>query len=80
MERRAERHGVNGHQAFVLKLEHDHLEHVPGTIGPDRQQLRRVTVGIEVDQHECMIHGVSDVAVADVVTSSRTMDLHTPLA
>lgn len=66
-------------EPFVGQCEHDNLEEVAGRVRSDRQLFRRVAVGIEVDHHEWVIGGMTDLIVADAVSSSRAMDLHTPL-
>lgn len=63
----------------VGKHEHDHLEHVPGLIRPDRELLRRIAVRVKVDDDKRVIRGMADSGVGDPVPPSRTMDLHTPL-
>ena len=59
--------------------EHDHLEEVAGVIRTDGELPGRVIVRPEVDDDDCVIRGMADGGVADAMTSSRTMDLHTPL-
>ena len=66
-------------EPFVGQCEHDHLEEVAGRVRSDRQLFRGVAVGIEVDHHERAIGGMTDLMVGDAVSSSRAMDLHTPL-
>jgi hypothetical protein len=62
-----------------VKCEDDHLEHVASSVWPDGQLLGRIGVGIEVDHHQRVIGGVTDVIVVDAVAASRAVDLHTRL-
>ncbi len=66
-------------EPFVGEGEHDHLEGVAGRVRSDDQLLGRVAVGIEVDHHERVVGGMTDLVVGDAMSSSRAMDLHTPL-
>jgi len=66
-------------QPVVGEKEHDHFKHVPGGVWADSELLRRVTVGLKVDDDDRVIRGMADGGVADPVPSSRAMDLHTPL-
>ena len=71
---------MNGQQPIVGELEHHHLEQVAASVGANDQKLGRVAVGIEVDDHDRVVGGMAEVLVADAMTSSRSVDLHTPIA
>jgi hypothetical protein len=51
----------------------------PALIWSDGELLRRVSVRLEVEDHERVIRGMTHGGVADTVPSSRAMDFHTPL-
>jgi hypothetical protein len=65
VEGRAERHGVD-HEIDVLgELKPDDLKEVAGMVGSDRKNLRRVGIGVEVDDGERMVESVEDVAASE---------------
>lgn len=53
----------------VGQQEHDHFKQVARVVGPDGELLRRITVGIEVDDDDRVIQGMVDGGIADAVTS-----------
>ena len=80
MERRAQRHRVNREEPIAGKFEHDHFEQVPGSVGPDCEDLRRVRLGVEIDDDNGVVDGVLDVRITDPVSSRRSVDLHTGIS
>ena len=68
-------------EPVVGQCEDDHLDEVASRVRSDRQLFQSVAIGIgiEVDHHERVIGGMTDLMVGDSVSSSRSMDLHTPL-
>lgn len=79
MEGGAKRHAVNRQEPIVCENEDDHLEQLPGSVCADGQFLGRIAVGIEIDDNERVIGGVTDVSVSDAMSSGRAVDLHTSL-
>jgi hypothetical protein len=63
---------VDREQTVVGEFEHDHLEQISSRIGTDRQELGRISVGIEVDHDEGLCGGVPDIVVGDAVPASRS--------
>lgn len=61
---------------LIRELEPDDLKQIPGVIGSDSKDLRRVGVRVEVDDGERVIESVEDGAIRDSVLASRPMDLH----
>ena len=49
MERGAKRHRMNREQLIAGQFEHDHFEEVPGSVRPDCEDLRRIGLGVEID-------------------------------
>ena len=73
------RHGVDLEVLVLRKNKDDHLQHVPGAVRSNNEDLRWIGVRIEVDHDDRMIDGVLDVFVTDTVSSSRLLNLHTRL-
>ena len=70
---------MDRHEAVVGELQDDHFEQVPGTVGTDGENLRRVAVGVEVDHHKWMTRRIRDVFVRDAVPPRRVVNFHTRL-
>lgn len=60
---------------LVSELEPDDLEQIAGVVGPDRQDLGRVGVRVQVDDGDGVVKGVQDGGIRDSVLASRPMDL-----
>ncbi len=60
----------------VGEFEPNDLKQIAGVVGSDGKDLRRVGVGIEVDDGESMVEGVENGGIRDAVLASRPMDLH----
>jgi hypothetical protein len=58
-EHRAQRHRVNREQLITGQFDHDHFEEVPGSVRPDCEDLRRIRLGVEIDDDNRMVGGVS---------------------
>ena len=80
MERGAQPHRVDGEQLIAGQFEQDHFEEVPGSVRPDCENLRRIRLGVEIDDHNGAIDGVLDVCITDPVSSRRSVDLHTGIS
>jgi len=71
---------MNREQLAFGQLEKDHFEQVPGSIGPDCDDLRRIRVGVEIDDDNGAVDDVADVRITDPVASRRSVDLHTRIS
>jgi len=61
---------------FVGEFEPDDLQQIAGLVGSDCQNLGWVGVGIEVNDGEGMVEGVSNGSIGDSVLARRSVDLH----
>ena len=48
-------------------------------VGSDREHSWRIRVGLEVDDHDCVVDRMEDRVVVDAVLVGRAVDLHTIL-
>ncbi len=71
---------MNREQLIAGQFEHDHFEEVPGSVGPDREDLRRIRLDVQIDHDDGMLNGVLDVGITDPVSSRRSVDLHTGIS
>ena len=71
------RHRVDGHLASVVEVEHDHLEHVAGAVGPEDEGSQRRIVIAHVSDHEGIRDGVLDIVGDHAVFARRAVKLHT---
>lgn len=71
---------MNDEEPIIRQLENEQLEEVSGEVRADHEDLRRVSVRVDIDNDERMFDGVEDVRVRDAMTSSRTVNLHTVAA
>lgn len=76
MKRWAEWHCVDDELSVVGEIENDDFYELCVFPRADDQNLRRVGIGIQINDDSCVLHGVDDVRLTDAVTSSRTMKLH----
>jgi hypothetical protein len=58
MKRRAERHRMNREQLIISEFERDHFEHVPGSVRPDCEDLRRIGIVVEIHNDDRMLCSV----------------------
>jgi len=70
---------VDRQGAVVGKQQDDHLEHIPGSVGAQQQQLGRVGLRLEVDHDKRMVGRVTGVVVSDPMAARRAVDVHTPV-
>ena len=80
MERGAQRHRMNREQLIAGQFEHDHFEKVSGSVGPDRENLRRIGLRVEIGDDNGTVDGVLNVRVTDPVSSRGSVDLHTRIS
>lgn len=71
-------HRMDRQQSILSEHQDDHLDHVAGPVRANHDHLRRIRLRIQIGDDEPVIVGMSDVVV-DPVTTSRTMDVHTPI-
>ena len=68
---------MNGEESIIGQLEYEELEEVAGEVRADHENLRRVGVRVDIDDHERMVDGVEDVRIRDAMASGRPVNLHT---
>ena len=71
---------MNREQLIPGQFEQDHFEEVPGSVGPDCEDLRRIRLRVEIDDDNGAVDGVLDVCITDSVSSRRSVDFHTGIS
>ena len=68
MKRWAERHGVDDKFAVVGEGQDDHFEELAIAARTDHEHLRRISVGVHVDDDQRMVDSVGDLARGDAMS------------
>ena len=71
---------MNREQLVCGQVEKDHFEEIPRSIGPDREDLRRIRLEVEIDDDNGVVDGMQDVGITDPMSSRRAVDLHTEIS
>lgn len=71
------RHRVDRDLASVVEVEHYHLDHVAGAVGPEDQGPQRRVVVVHVGDNECVSDSVQHVVSIDPVLARRAVELPT---
>ena len=56
---------MNCVQLIARQFEHDHFEEVPGSVGPDCENLRRIRLRVEIDDDHGVVDDMLDVRITD---------------
>ncbi len=67
------------HDITIIEPQPDHLQPTTRLIGPDRQDLRGIGVGVEVDGDHCCSDRMHDLVDREPMLEGRTTELHTPI-
>ena len=76
MKRWPKGHRVDDEFAIVGEGQDDHFEELPVAARTDHQHLRRISVGVHVNDDQRMVDGVDHFVDSDAVSTRRTMKLH----
>ena len=68
MKRWTERHGVDDKFAIACEGQDDHFEELAVAARTDHEDLRRISVGVHIDEDQCMVDGVGHVVGGDAVS------------
>ena len=68
MKHWAERHGVDDKFTVVCEGKDDHFEELAVAARTDHEDLRRISVGVHVDDDQRVVDGVGHVVCGDAVS------------
>ena len=69
MKRGPKGHGVDDKFAVVGQGQDDHFKELAIAAGADHEHLRRISVGVHVDDDKCMFDSVDHVVRCDAVST-----------